>query len=200
MIKKLIASSTILLLGFITVPAYALTVFIDLNGDMLYDSQDTFNPGDIFTAGVYADVDNTHGGLVGFGVSMSYNEPPINVYGVPTQLSNVLIDPQWNFLPAKSVGTGTLTAGGSLLSTGLIGTSVHLFDVSFQATVAGFSTLLMTDEIPNFGDFAGQDGFDYDASGELNFLSTQIRVVPIPPALILFASGLLGMISLARRR
>jgi len=201
MIKKMIAAITILIFGFIATPVYALTVFIDLNGDMLYDSQDTFTPGDIFTAGVYADVDNAHGGLVGFGVSMNYDEPPISVNGIPTQLANVLIDPQWNFLPAKSVAPGALTAGGSLLlSTGLIGTSVHLFDVTFQATATGISTLLMTDEIPNFGDFAGQDGFDYDASGELNFLSTQIRIIPVPPALILFGSGLLGMISFARRR
>jgi len=196
----MIATITILMFNFIAAPVYALTIFIDLNGDMLYDSQGTFTPGDIFTAGIYANVDNVHGGLVGFGVSLSYDEPPVSVYGVPTQLDNVSIDPQWNFLPVKSVGPGALTAGGSLLSTGLIGTSVHLFDVTFQATTTGISTLLMTDEIPNFGDFAGQDGFDYDASGELNFLSTQIRIIPVPPALILFGSGLLGMISLARIR
>ena len=201
MIKQMTTSIVLLTLGLFTAPVGALTVFIDLNGDMLYDSQGTFIPGDIFTASIYADVDNAHGGLVGFGVSMTFDEPPISVNAVPTQLSNVVIDPQWNFLPTKSVGAGVLTAAGSSLFGSFVGSSVHLFDATFVATANGISVLTMTDENPSpFADFAGLDGFDYDASGELNFLSTEIKVVPVPPALVLFGSGLLGIISLARRR
>ena len=199
MIKQMTTSMVLLTLGLFTAPVGALTVFVDLDGDMLYDSQGTFIPGDIFTASIYADVDNTHGGLVGFGVSMTFDEPPISVNAVPTQLSNVVIDPQWNFLPTKSVGVGVLTAAGSSFVS-FVGSSVHLFDATFVAMANGISVLTMTDEIPNFGDFAGLDGFDYDASGELNFLSTEIKVVPVPPALVLFGSGLLGIISIARRR
>ena len=97
------------------------------------------------------------------------------------------------------MGAGFATAGGSQLfgsSTGI----VHLFDVTFRAGAPGTSILTMTDEIPNFGDFAGLDGFDYDASGELRFLTTEIKVIPVPPALMLFGTGLLGLISFARRR
>ena len=199
MIKQMTTSIVLVTLGLFTAPVGALTVFTDLDGDMLYDSQGTFVPGDIFTASIYADVDNAHGGLVGFGVSMTFDEPPISVNAVPTQLSNIIIDPQWNFLPTKSVGVGVLTAAGSSFMS-FVGPSVHLFDATFVATANGISVLTMTDETPNFGDFAGLDGFDYDASGELSFLSTEIKVVPVPTALILFGSGLLGIISLARRR
>jgi hypothetical protein len=199
MIKQMTTSIVLVTLGLFTAPVGALTVYADLDGDMLYDSQGMFVPGDIFTASIYADVDNAHGGLVGFGVSMTFDEPPISVNAVPTQLSNVVIDPQWNFLPTKSVGVGVLTAAGSSFAS-FVGPSVHLFDATFVAMANGISVLTMTDEILNFADFAGLDGFDYDASGELSFLSTEIKVVPVPPALILFGSGLLGIISFARRR
>jgi hypothetical protein len=100
------------------------------------------------------------------------------------------------------VGAGVATAGGSSFLSSFVGPSVHLFDLTFLATASGTSILSMTDEIPGFGDFAGLDGFDYDASGELIFLDTQIdiNVVPIPPAIVLFGSGLLAVISFARRR
>lgn len=199
MIKKMTASIVLITLGLFTVPVGALTVFVDLDGDKLYDSQGTFVPGDIFTASIYADVDNAHGGLVGFGVSMTFDEPPISVNAVPSQLSNILVDPQWNFLPTKSVGVGVLTAAGSSFMS-FVGPSVHLFDATFVAMADGISVLTMTDENPNFADFAGLDGFDYDASGELNFLSTEIKVVPVPAAVWLFGSGLIGLVGVARRK
>ena len=199
MIKQMTTSIVLVTLGLFTAPVGALTVFIDLNGDMLYDSQGTYVPGDIFTASIYADVDNAHGGLVGFGVSMTFDEPPISVNAVPTQLSNIIVDPQWNFLPTKSVGAGVLTAAGSSFMS-FVGPSVHLFDATFVATANGISVLTMTDEIPSFGDFAGLDGFDYDASGELNFLITEVKVVPVPAAVWLFGSGLIGLIGVARRK
>ena len=200
MIKQMTTSIVLVTLGLFTAPVAALTVFVDLDGDMLYDSQGTFVPGDIFTASIYADVDNAHGGLVGFGVSMTFDEPPISVNAVPDQLSNIMIDPQWNFIPTKSVGVGVLTAAGSSLFGSFVGPSVHLFDATFVAIADGISVLTMTDEILGFRDFAGLDGFDYDASGELSFLSTEIKVVPVPPALVLFGSGLAGLFLGARRR
>ncbi|MGB5398023.1 MAG: hypothetical protein WBN96_12805 [Gammaproteobacteria bacterium] len=199
MIRQITTSFMLVALSLLAAPVSALTVYADLDGDTFFDSQGTYNPGDIFTAGIFAEVDDVHGGLAGFGVRMSFTEPPISVNAVPAQLDNVSIDPVWNFIPLKSVGVGFVTAGGSQLfssSTGI----VHLFDVTFRAGAQGISILTMTDEIPNFGDFAGLDGFDYDASGELIFLTTEIKVIPVPPALMLFGSGLLGLISFARRR
>ncbi len=201
MIRQITTSFMLVTLSLLAVPVSALTVYADLDGDALFDSKGTFNPGDIFTAGIFAEVDDVHGGLAGFGVRMTFNEPPISVNAAPTQLGNVLIDPSWDFLALKSVGAGLVTAGGShLFNPPSVGVGVHLFDVTFRAGAQGISILTMTDEIPNFGDFAGADGFDYDASGELIFLTTQIKVVPVPPALMLFGSGLLGLISFARRR
>lgn len=199
MIKQMTTSIVLVAISLLAAPVSALTVYADLDGDMLFDSQGIYAPGDVFIASIYADVDAVHGGLAGFGVRMAFDEPPVSVNAVPAQLDNVVIDPVWNFIPLKNVGAGFLTAGGSQLfgsSTGI----VHLFDARFMATSTGSTLLAMTDEIPNFGDFAGMDGFDYDASGELNFLTTEIKVIPVPPALMLFGSGMLGLISFARRR
>lgn len=198
MIKQMTTSIVLVIVSLVAVPASALTVYADLDGDKLYDSHGIFNIGDVFTAGIYADVDGAHGGLAGFGVRMNFGEPPITVNGVPTQQANIVIDPTWDFLPLTGVGAGVLTAGGSQFG-GSMGI-VHLFDVRFLATAPGISILTMIDEVPNFGDFAGLDGFEYDISGELNFLTSQITVVPVPPALMLFGSGMLGLISFARRR
>lgn len=199
MIKQMITAIVLATSGLFSISTSALTVFIDLDGDTLFDSLGSYVVGDVFTAGVYADVDDQHGGLAGFGVRLNYGEPPIRVNAIPSPLDNVVIAPQWNFIPLQSVAAGTVTAGASQLASSSVGASVHLFDVTFQATALGTSILTMIDEIPNFGDFAGFDGFDYDVSGELQFLTTRVEIVPIPSAMILFASGLLGIISFARR-
>ena len=124
MMKQTMTSILLLALAAFAAPAGALTVYADLDGDMLYDNQASFTPGDVFTASIYADVDNAHGGLAGFGVAAFFDEPPISVYGVPSQAANNIIDPQWNFLAFTSVGVGTATAGGSTLpAVGFVGPS-----------------------------------------------------------------------------
>ena len=97
MIRQMTTSIVLAALSLLAAPVSALTVYADLDGDALFDSQGTFNPGDMFTAGIFAEVDDVHGGLAGFGVRMSFTEPPISVNAVPTQLDNVLIDPIMEF-------------------------------------------------------------------------------------------------------
>jgi len=188
-------------LFFVGSSAQALDVFVDFDGDIIHDADYFVNIGDVFTGTVYANVDAAHGGLAGFGVLMQFNEPPITISDIPNKASNVVTAPLWGFLPTSSSGLGSATSGGSILGfpTGLSG-SVPLFDITFLAENFGSSLISMTDENQGFSDFAGFDAFDYDASGELNFLASTVHVVPIPPAIYLFFSGLSCLWMSARRR
>ena len=110
MIKQIAAAAFLSIFCFFSTSSVALTVFVDTNGDKMHDSLATVAPGDVFTVSVFAEVDNLHGGLAGFGVNMSFDEPPLTVNALPSKMDNVQINPsEWDFLPAKSVGTGVLT-------------------------------------------------------------------------------------------
>lgn len=194
--------ATALFLGMTSSVAAAFDVFIDFTGDKAPDATHTVGPGALFTGGVYASIDNTNGGLVSFGAALNFDELVVSISEVPSKAANVSIDPAWEFLDTKSVGPGHADAGGNLLvfDVGLFGPAVHLFDVTFVAQRPGTSQLTwgLQDPTPGFANFVTFDGPIVD--GQVNFLNAEVHVVPLPAALPLLSSVLLGCGWLARRR
>lgn len=194
---------TALGLAALASPAHAVDVFIDFTGDQIGDAVHVVAPGEIFTGSVYASLDDTNDGLASFGVSLTFDEPPITISDAPSKLNNVTIDPQWSFVPTKSVGAGALDAGGSLdlfATEGPHGPAVHLFDVVFEALNPGLTPLAwgLQDPTPGFDNFVAFDFTSLD--GDVSFMASEVQVVPVPAALPLLASALMGFGWLARRR
>lgn len=199
--------STILGLSFALIQQAAQAapvVYFDFNGDGLQDTTVSVNLGETFNASLYVtNVDNLQGGLLAWGSEVTFNNAVLSA-------NAFTIDSQWPFEGAEN--TLTNASGGvdlfaSRLS-GLTGT-IKLADISFNALTAGSSFLsmneLFADNI-NFVGFGSANGFDYETSTEaatgINFSNADatitVSAVPVPPAVILFLSGLLGLVRIKK--
>jgi len=200
--------STILGLSFALIQQAAQAapvVYFDFNGDGLQDTTASVNLGETFNASLYVtNVDNLQGGLLAWGSEVTFNNAVLSA-------NTFTIDSQWPFEGAEN--TLTNASGGvdlfaSRLS-GLTGT-IKLADISFNALTAGTSFLSMNElfaDNVNFVGFGSANGFDYETSTQtvagINFsnadASITVSAVPVPPAVVLFLSGLLGLVSIKKR-
>lgn len=192
-----IASCLVLVGALIAAPSgNALTVFADFDGDKVHDGAISVANAAPFVLSFYAEVDNAHGGLTGYGVELSYGEPPIGVVAP----ADVVSDGQWTLPETVSVASGSVEAFDGDLFGSFTGT-VHLFDVTFAALAPGTTTMNIGNihpALPLFDGFAGFDGFVYDA--EVSFQPTVVTVVPEPGVLVLLSLGVLGFSCLAKLR
>lgn len=81
---------------------------------------------------------------------------------------------------------------------GLAGTTTLLGTFTFEGTNEGLSAVTMTNNDTPAGDWFGVDGelavVDYTGA------SVQVNPIPVPAAVWLFGTGLLGLVGVARRR
>lgn len=179
--------------------ASAITVFADFNGDKSPDP--SYTPqSTVFTATVYADVDDdftkTYGGLISYGVRAS------NIPSTFLDITAIVSDAGW-LLPETIVPTPPTDVVD--VFDGTIGESrsglVPLFDVTFMQKNRGDTTFSMQDVFPDkpvFDGFVTSSGFVAD--GSIIYLNTEISTIPIPSAIWLFGTGLVGLVGLARKR
>jgi len=198
---KLRIHMIVLGLFFHSVAQAAPIVYFDFDGDGLQDTSTSVALGTSFTAGLYVtNVDSLEGGLLGWGSEINFDN---------TQLSanSYTIDSQW-FIPGN--GNNINNAGGSVelfaarLSPGLTGT-IKLADINFDTLDIGSSMLTMSELFSgnlDFIGFGGATGYNYDADILFNNADAMINVsaVPLPPAILLFISGLLGLVGIRKLR
>ncbi|HED36158.1 MAG TPA: hypothetical protein ENJ08_18335 [Gammaproteobacteria bacterium] len=178
-------------------------VYFDFDGDGLQDTSVNVVLGDTLTASLYvANVDSVEGGLIGWGAEVSFDS---------TQLfaSSYNIDSQW-FLASSSNNINNANSNAELfasrIGTGLTGT-IKLADISFDTLSAG-SSLLAMDELfvdnTLFIGFGGANTPSYNYDAEIDFsaanAAVNVSAVPVPPAILLFLSGLAGLLGVKRFR
>jgi len=179
----------------------AITVFTDFDGDMNHDA--VLTPSSTpFKGTVYADVEAdfmaAHGGLLSYGVRASNIPPPL------LDITEIVSDAGWllpdTIDPNLPPPTDVVDVFDGTIGTGRSGL-VPLFEITFDVTGAGITDFSMEDVFPDntsFDGFVAEDGFVAD--GSIDYLDTEINTIPIPAAVWLFGSGLLGIIGIARRK
>ncbi len=178
-------------------------VYLDFDGDGLQDSSVNAVLGDTLTASLYvANVDGLEGGLIGWGARINFDN---------TQLfaNSYNIDSQW-FLASSSNNVDNANSNAELfasrIGTGLTGT-IKLADISFDTLSVGSSLLTMGELFAantSFIGFGGANAPSYNYDAEIDFSAANaainISAVPVPPAILLFLSGLAGLVGVKKFR
>ncbi|VAW52128.1 hypothetical protein MNBD_GAMMA06-2234 [hydrothermal vent metagenome] len=195
--KKFLMIINLLLLTGTSVQA-APIVYLDFDNDGLQDTTTSVSTGDSLTASLYiTGIDNSFGGLLSWGIQTQFDNTLLSA-------SSYQIEPQW-FLEGvnnkidNTAGTVDILASAF---TGFTGT-LKLADIIFDTSIDGLAFINLGNinpDLPNFVGFAGADGHDYD--GEITFVNATVDIaaVPVPGALFLFISGLVGLIGFKRRK
>lgn len=177
-------------------------VYFDFDGDGLKDNNISVNVGDALTASLYvSNVDSLQGGLLGWGLEISYDNNLISA-------SNYNLDNQW-FLQGINNNINNIDGTIELLGsrfTGLNGT-IKLADISFDALSIGTSTVTLSELYSNnvaFVGFGGANVPSYNYDREIIFTNANaiinINPVPLPPSILLFLSGIIGLTIFKKRK
>ena len=101
-------------------------------------------------------------------------------------------------LAAANAATGFgVNWGGatSFFSTGGVGQSLEFFFMAQSSTLAGAQATSV-----RYGNTDGFATWTLNSDGSLGYATAAAAVVPVPPAVWLFGSGLLGLVGIARRK
>jgi len=194
-IKTLVLSLGIALTGWIQASQASSLYF---SGPYLVDPLNVLSPvnvGDTFKIDILGDF-SAEEPLAGGIIDLKYN-------GDKLQIDSVTIGPVWDFYPRS----GSQTATGTNSNWKGIG-----FDVWDSPYQSGNGILIATVNLTALGD--GKPKLEFLGSTEVfdttmllapTLIATEITVaapaaVPVPPAVWLFATGLLGLVGVARRK
>jgi len=215
-------------LGFVGVASAAPTLFADFNGDMMPDTNITLNAGDAFTLDLYADglttllpplPGYTYEEFIGFSMNVNFNQDPVTETFSPMQVNatsaaintglfngSANIDP---YNPGASTRPERLAhvfmVGGAIEAQRPLDQDKYLLGsimfqceglgtsiIDFAPTTSGsyFSATFLSPTGQEFPQFFLPDMDSFDVT---------VNQVPIPGALVLLGSGLLGLLGLRRR-
>ncbi len=175
----------------------APVVYLDFNNDGLQDTTTNVNTGDSLTASLYiSGIDSSFGGLLSWGIQTLFDNTLLSA-------NNYQIEPQW-FLEGINNKIDNTTGTVDLLASAFTGSTgtLKLADIIFDTSIDGLAFINLGNinpELPNFVGFAGVDGHNYDP--EITFINATVNIaaVPVPGALLLFISGLVGLIGFNKR-
>ena len=153
------------------------------------------------TLNIYADITPAEA-VNSYGVRANYEaRGGSNLLNVPA--GGVVSDAQWVLNDTIEIDNVAKTADvfDGTLGSGVSGPAVALFSITLQSgSQTGIVDFIMQDAFPddpNFDGWVTPAGVSLD--GLITYLDTEIRVVPIPGAGILFASSLLGLFGLRKK-
>lgn len=176
-------------------------VYFDLDGDGLQDFSTSVALGTSFTASLYVtNVDDLEGGLLGWGSEVNFNNTQLSV-------SSYDIDSQW-FLSGVDNNINNTDGSVELLASKFIPgltTTIKLADINIDTLDIGSSILTMSELLSGNLDivgFGGANGYNYDADILFSNADATINIsaVPVPPAIFLFISGLVGLAGIKKLR
>ena len=174
--------------------ATASTVFVN---------PDTVNtaPGSTFTATVQADFTDVGGATWG-GFLLTWDSSLLSLVSGSELVPNILTPP---VITANSVDYGFATCifcgpTDVLGATDIFDVYSLTFEVAADAGTVSTNAVLSIGAVGNL--WLGADGLTDVTPGALDFHGATINIsaVPVPPAVWLFGSGLLGLVGVARRR
>ncbi len=176
----------------------APVVFLDFNGDGLQDTTTSVTLGNSVTAELYvSNVDSLNGGLISWGTEINFTNSLLSAsaYSIIWPLPGI------NNNIDNPTGTTELLASTFTAQTG----TFKLADISFDTLNTGLASISLGQLYPDLSTFSGftaADGLDYDLSINFSLAAATINVtaVPVPGALILFLSGLVGLTGLKHRK
>lgn len=195
--KSSLAGTLIALTVVLSTPASALTVFVDSDNDGLHNPLIEMRQGETLSVDVWASLsasEDSKGGLLAFG-----NEGIFDQAGIVKVTAASIPASTWSFIPSGEPGfndNSVHALAGNL--TGYKG-AVMLYSFDLQGLDFGNILLSFTDyplTPQSFDSNVLADGTVLD--GNVNYLSSIVRVVPVPNALILLGSGFLGLIGWRR--
>ena len=154
----------------------------------------TANVGDLITLDVLMDF--TGDPTVGGGTDIFYDASVLSFQGFDFGTTTLSLDTDFNRTPdgltneLEGLAFGNF---GGLSGPGTIGT------LTFQAIAVGDITLSMavTDNLLAGGDFTSATTFGPQV---VSFGTADVSIVPVPAAVWLFGSGLIGLVGVARRK
>ncbi|OEU44833.1 MAG: hypothetical protein BBJ60_02875 [Desulfobacterales bacterium S7086C20] len=175
----------------------AATVFLEPHGDLptLYGFELTVDPTELFLLDVYISVPEAqeHAGFYGAGFYIGFDGGVIradaaNVADPPFDSGWSVIDIGSDYVMYQAMmSTEEKNYYGDIL----MGT------IQFSPIAMGTSMITSRD-YSDFPDFVYFDGGTFD--DEVTFCGGTVNVVPIPGTVLLFGSGLLGLMGIGRRR
>ncbi len=185
--NKIIYVTLGLLLSLVVVQSAsaAVMVFVDNNADGIHDPVITINPGDPFSLNFRVDSGDT--ALFGFGMITNYSSiPPF------AEATSAAFDASWQLTSGPDIDNTANTietlANVGFVNPPVAGTNIGLYTADF------ISTGLIGNFTISNGAIGGTiDGF-VDGDGnviddQIQFLDTEIRVVPLPAAAWLMLCG-----------
>ena len=200
----LLTVSLWLFFAFVAAPVHAAaTVWFDMSsekgmGDMAPDEAWILKPSEVVWVELYVDIDES--GLFGQQTSIYFDSDQLEVTPGTIVDSSVWGFMPWTKLPGD-VGVlpnGQVGMGGGDNSEGMEAGTIHLGTLELHCIIPGVSTLRADVYDSTMVNWVLSDGTILDDA--ILWPTAKISNAPIPGAVFLLGSGLLGLMGIGRKR
>jgi hypothetical protein len=186
-----------MVVGFSSLASAALMFNLDFGQDGTYEDYWEMDVDDEVYINIYVS-DVPSDGLISMGMDITYDISQLAVTaGTEVYTSNWYVSPS-----VDSSTPGSIIMKGGRMYPGLEGDNILLGTIELHCIAPGLSEIWLFDSDGQGGydDFVLANGTVFDGELADGIKLAEINNVPIPGALVLLGSGLVGLIGLGRRR